>query len=74
MLSIEQYQTLLGKIPDINKELRKQGVAIDEDDSGDDAEEPEDDDSDKKPVKSARDKKKKANIEATSDEAEDDWE
>lgn len=74
MLSIEQYQTLLGKVPDINKELRKNGVNIGDDDAEADADDLEDGESDKKPAKSSRDKKKKANIEATSDEAEDDSE
>ncbi|ROW13292.1 hypothetical protein VPNG_05426 [Cytospora leucostoma] len=85
MLSIEQYKTLLGSVPDINKELRKNGVAIgDEDDEADAGDENDVGDSDEAPAKSAKSAKnennstakkhkgKKANIEATSDEAEDD--
>ncbi|KAK2616012.1 hypothetical protein N8I77_002731 [Diaporthe amygdali] len=74
MLSVEQYQTLVGNVPAITKELRKHGVKIAggdaaEDDAEDDAEE----EVDEKPVKSKKkdSKAKKANIEATSDEDED---
>lgn len=72
MLSVEQYQALTGLIPAINAELRNKGVELD----GDDANEDEDE-SEAVPVKSSKsDKmkkqsKKKANIEATSDEDEE---
>lgn len=72
MLSVEQYQTLVGNVPAITKELRKHGVKI----AGgaaaeDDAEEEEEED--EKPARSKKKepKSKKANIEATSDEGED---
>lgn len=71
MLSVEQYQTLLGNVPAITKELRKHGVKI----AGGDAaeEDAEEDEEDEKPSRSKKKgpKPKKANIEATSDEAED---
>lgn len=70
MLSVEQYQTLVGSVPAITKELRKHGVKIAGDAVEDDAEE---EDEDEKPARSSKkeSKAKKANIEATSDEAED---
>lgn len=72
MLSVDQYQTLVGNVPAITKELRKHGVKIAGGDAAaeDDAEE---EDEDEKPAKSSKkgSKSKKANIEATSDEAED---
>ncbi|KAK7737902.1 hypothetical protein SLS53_006280 [Cytospora paraplurivora] len=87
MLSIEQYKTLLSNVPAINKELRKNGVAVgDEDDEADAGDENGVGDSDEAPAQSVKKEKKstakkhkgkKANIEATSDEAEDDddgWE
>lgn len=71
MLSVEQYQTLVGNVPAISKELRKHGVKI----AGGDAVEDDDEeaDEDEKPARSSKkeSKSKKANIEATSDEAED---
>lgn len=85
MLSIDQYQTLLGTVPDINKELRKNGVKIGDEEAEPDADEEKHVDSDEKPtkVKEARKEKPtstdkklkgKSNIEATSDEAEEDSE
>ncbi|KAK7698668.1 hypothetical protein SLS64_012279 [Diaporthe eres] len=70
MLSVEQYQTLVGSVPAITKELRKHGVKIAGDAVEDDAEEA---DEDEKPARSSKkeSKSKKANIEATSDEGED---
>ncbi|KAL1853127.1 Transcriptional Coactivator p15 (PC4) [Diaporthe australafricana] len=73
-LSIEQYQTFVGAVPAITKELRKNGVKVaDADAAGDDAEEEQEEEEDAKPAKSKKkeSKSKKANIEATSDEAED---
>ncbi|KUI58444.1 Putative RNA polymerase II transcriptional coactivator [Cytospora mali] len=74
MLSVEQYQTLLGTVPDINKELRKNGVNIGGEDAEADVDEDDDGESDEKPVKSNKKEKKskRSNFEATSDEAEDD--
>lgn len=70
MLSVEQYQTLVGNVPAITKELRKHGVKIAGGDAADDGAEEEDED--EKPSRSKKGSKaKKANIEATSDEAED---
>lgn len=37
MLSVEQYQTLLSTAPEINKELRKNGVKIGDEDADADA-------------------------------------
>lgn len=80
MLSVEQYSTLLGSVPAINKELRKHGVSIgDEGDEADAGDENDIGESDEAPAKSVKEQKsavkkpkgKKANIEATSDEAED---
>ncbi|CAN8106398.1 unnamed protein product [Discula destructiva] len=86
-LSLEQYQSLVGFIPSINKQLRKNGVVLDGDvvDEGeeeDDEDEDEDEDEEGKPAtvsrsskkssqKAKAQSKKKANIEATSDEGED---
>lgn len=71
MLSVEQYQTLVGNVPAITKELRKHGVKI----AGGDAveDDAEEEDEDEKSAKSSKkeSKSKKANIEATSDEEED---
>lgn len=70
MLSIDQYKALADLVPAINDELRKKGVSIEK-------QEVDADDSDEKPAKSIikakKDKTaaKKANIEATSDEDED---
>ncbi|KUI74171.1 Putative RNA polymerase II transcriptional coactivator [Cytospora mali] len=74
MLSVEQYQTLLGTVPDINKELRKNGVNIGDEGAEADVDGGDDGDSDEKPVTSTKKEKKskKSNFEATSDEAEDD--
>lgn len=64
MLSVDQFQTLVGTVPAITKELRKHGVKIAEDDA--------EEDEDEKPTRPKKESKsKKANIEATSDEAED---
>ncbi|KAJ0119967.1 transcriptional coactivator p15 family protein [Diaporthe amygdali] len=74
MLSVEQYQTLVGNVPAITKELRKHGVKIAGGDAAeDDAEVDAEEELDEKPVKSKKkdSKAKKANIEATSDEDED---
>lgn len=71
MLSIDQFQTLVGTVPAITKELRKHGVKIAGANAAeDDAEEEVEDE---KPARSNKkeSKSKKANIEATSDEAED---
>jgi hypothetical protein len=71
MLSIEQYQTLVGAVPAITKDLRKHGVKIAGGDAAeDDAGEEEEDEKPAKPKKKES-KSKKANIEATSDEGED---
>lgn len=70
MLSIEQYQTLVGAVPAITKELRKHGVKIAGSDAAEDDAEEEEEEKPAKPSKKAS-KSKKANIEATSDEAED---
>lgn len=69
MLSVDQFQTLVGTIPAITNELRKHGVKIAGGNAAeDDAEEGEDE----KPARPKKESKsKKANIEATSDEAED---
>ncbi|KAI3395032.1 hypothetical protein diail_1855 [Diaporthe ilicicola] len=72
MLSVDQYQTFIGAIPAITKDLRKHGVKVELEgaDAADDAEEQGEDE---KPAKSNKkaSKSKKANIDATSDEAED---
>ncbi|KAJ4395950.1 hypothetical protein N0V93_000166 [Gnomoniopsis smithogilvyi] len=68
-LSIEQYQALLGLVPSINEQLRKNGVALDDGavESG------TLDEAAKSSTKSkkAKAESKKANIEATSDEEEE---
>lgn len=71
MLSVEQYQTLVGSVPAITKELCKHGVKIAGGDAAED--DAEEEDEDEKPARSSKkeSKAKKANIEATSDEAED---
>lgn len=75
MLSVEQYQSLAGLIPSINKELRKQGVDIDGSDDGDKDDKEDTEEGPVKPSKSSKSKSKgeskKANIEATSDEDEE---
>lgn len=73
MLSIDQYKTLAGLIPAVNEELRKKGVDVDgkeveDSDSGSDEKPAK---SSKKPTKNKSASKKRANIEATSDEDED---
>lgn len=76
-LTVEQYQSLVGIVPAINQELRKQGMALDGD-VIEDEDDNEDEDEDEKPAKASKKSKKtkveskKANIEATSDEGEDD--
>lgn len=70
MLSVDQYKALADLVPTINDELRKKGVSID-------GKEVDSEGSDEKPAnatKKPKDKStsKKANIEATSDEGEDD--
>lgn len=68
-LSIEQYQALLGLVPSINEQLRNNGVALDDDEVGNGGLD--------EPVKASKKAQKskaefkKANIEATSDEDED---
>lgn len=70
MLSVDQFQTLVGTVPAITKELRKHGVKIAGGNAAeDDAEEEDEDEKPARPKKES--KSKKANIEATSDEAED---
>lgn len=72
MLNIEQYQALIGAVPAITKELGKHGVKVAGGDAAeDDAEEEEEEE--EKPAKSKKkaSKSKKANIDATSDEGED---
>lgn len=70
MLSVEQYQALAGLIPSINKELRKNGVDLDEEDEADQEDEVRfTEKSSKSALKTTR-KSNKANIEATSDEDE----
>lgn len=75
-LTVEQYQSLVGIVPAINQQLRKNGVALDGDVIEDDVED-EDEDEDEKPAKATKKSKKtkveskKANIEATSDEDDD---
>lgn len=68
MLSIDQYKALAGLVPAINDELRKKGVSID----GKENDSDESDEQHAKPTKKSKDKSvsKKANIEATSDEDE----
>lgn len=72
-LSVEQYQTFVGAVPAITKELRKHGVKVAGPDVAEDDAEEAGEDEDEKPAKSKKkeSKSKKANIEATSDEAED---
>lgn len=68
-LSVEQYQALLGLVPSINDQLRKNGVVLD-----DDAVEHGGLDEVVKASKKSKKSKaetKKANIEATSDEDEE---
>lgn len=70
MLSVDQFQTLVGTVPAITNELRKHGVKIAGGNAAQDVAEEEDED--EKPARSKKESKsKKANIEATSDEAED---
>ncbi|KAG8158607.1 hypothetical protein KVR01_011729 [Diaporthe batatas] len=72
MLNVEQYQALVGAVPAITKELGKHGVKVAG--QGGDAVEDDAEEEDEKPAKSKKkeSKSKKANIEATSDEEEDD--
>ena len=71
MLSVDQYQTLVGNVPAITKELRKHGVKVAGGDAAED--DAEEEDEGEKPARSSKkeSKSKRANIEATSDEAED---
>lgn len=71
MLSVEQYETLVGNVPAITNELRKHGVKIAGGGAAED--DAEEEDEDEKPARSKKkeSKSKKANIEATSDEGED---
>lgn len=67
-LTIEQYQALLKAIPEINADLQAMGIDV----SGNDKEDDEAMEEDSLPKKRVRAKKDtKANIEATSDEDED---
>lgn len=65
-MSVEQYAALLKAVPGINAALKKQGHNVDDADMADAPEIP----AKVKKVKKER-KSSKANIEATSDEEED---
>ncbi|KAI1176540.1 transcriptional Coactivator p15-domain-containing protein [Nemania sp. FL0916] len=70
MLSLEQYNALLGAIPDVNAELQSKGFQVSStpaDAPSSSALEPVTE----SPSKKERKRKKKMNIEATSDEEED---
>ncbi|CEJ82489.1 hypothetical protein VHEMI02549 [[Torrubiella] hemipterigena] len=66
-LSLEQYTTLVRAIPGINAHLRSLGQLANTSDDVDD-----DDAAASKPSRKAKTKAEKANIDATSDEEEDD--
>ncbi|KAE9378061.1 PC4-domain-containing protein [Stipitochalara longipes BDJ] len=68
-LSIDQYKALLQAIPAINAQLKEMGIALGETADEMDEDEPEDDEKPQKRIKAK--KTEKANIEATSDEDED---
>lgn len=71
-MTIEQYQLLLKAIPEINAELKAQGIDVsDENKEDDDEKAMEEDEMPKKRVRAKKDSK--ANIEATSDEEEEEW-
>lgn len=73
MLTLEQYNALLGAIPDVNAELQSKGHQVPETstDAAPSSSVPKPA-STKSPSKEQKRKKKKMNIEATSDEDESD--
>ncbi|KAL3424378.1 transcriptional Coactivator p15 [Phlyctema vagabunda] len=74
-LNIDQYNELLKAIPKINASLRSMGVEIEDTTTGvknsDDLDPEDPADAEIKPSRKVKAKKEKANIEATSDEEED---
>lgn len=69
-MTIEQYQLLLKAIPEINADLKAQGIDVSGEDKADVDDDPmEEDEEPRKRVKAKKDTK--ANIEATSDEEEE---